>query len=78
MNYGLADPRFHLVRDAGVPEPDVFIHQPAFARGDESSCPNCRLSKSDPPVSRRACSPRLNSTAPSPTWNATPSTRMFW
>ena len=35
LNYGLADNLFQLVRDAGFPEPDIFIHQPAFARGDE-------------------------------------------
>jgi len=35
LNYGLADDLFHLVREAGFPEPDMFIHQPAFARGDE-------------------------------------------
>ncbi len=34
LNYALAEDLFHLVRDAGFPDPSIEIHQPALARGE--------------------------------------------
>jgi len=35
VDYGIADNLFHLVREAGFPRPDIFIHQPAAAYGED-------------------------------------------
>jgi SAM-dependent methyltransferase len=35
LNYSLASHLYHLVKKAGCPEPDIEIHQPAMARGEE-------------------------------------------
>lgn len=34
VNYSLARNLYHLIRAAGFPEPDIEIHQPAIARGE--------------------------------------------
>jgi ubiquinone/menaquinone biosynthesis C-methylase UbiE len=34
LNYALSENLYHLVRDAGFPEPSIEIHQPAIARGE--------------------------------------------
>ena len=35
LDYSLARQLYHLVKAAGCPEPDIEIHQPALARGEE-------------------------------------------
>jgi SAM-dependent methyltransferase len=35
LDYALAKDLYHLVRAAGFPDPDIEIHQPAIARGDD-------------------------------------------
>jgi SAM-dependent methyltransferase len=35
LNYAMANNLFHLVSAAGFPEPDIEIHQPAVARGED-------------------------------------------
>jgi SAM-dependent methyltransferase len=35
LDYALANRLYHLVKDAGFPEPDLEIHQPAIARGED-------------------------------------------
>jgi ubiquinone/menaquinone biosynthesis C-methylase UbiE len=35
LDYALANRLYHLVKAAGFPEPDIEIHQPAIARGEE-------------------------------------------
>ena len=35
LDYALARRLYHLVKAAGCPEPDIEIHQPAIARGEE-------------------------------------------
>jgi SAM-dependent methyltransferase len=35
VDYTLANRLFHMVKAAGFPEPDIYIHQPAVARGEE-------------------------------------------
>ena len=35
LNYSLGSHLYHLVKKAGCPEPDIEIHQPAMARGEE-------------------------------------------
>jgi ubiquinone/menaquinone biosynthesis C-methylase UbiE len=35
LNYALANHLYHLVKAAGCPEPDIEIHQPAMARGED-------------------------------------------
>lgn len=35
LDYALADRLYHLVKDAGFQEPDIEIHQPAVARGED-------------------------------------------
>jgi len=39
VDYGLADNLFHLVREAGFPRPEIFIHQPAAAHGENRLLP---------------------------------------
>jgi ubiquinone/menaquinone biosynthesis C-methylase UbiE len=35
LDYALSSRLYHLVKDAGFPEPDIEIHQPAITRGDD-------------------------------------------
>jgi SAM-dependent methyltransferase len=35
LNYAMANRLYHLVKAAGFPHPDIEIHQPAIARGEE-------------------------------------------
>jgi SAM-dependent methyltransferase len=35
LDYTLANRLYHLVKSAGFPEPDIEIHQPAVARGED-------------------------------------------
>lgn len=35
LNYALATNLYHLVKAAGFPDPDIEIHQPAIARGED-------------------------------------------
>jgi SAM-dependent methyltransferase len=35
LDYSMATRLFHLVKDAGVSEPEIEIHQPAIARGED-------------------------------------------
>jgi len=35
LNYALANDLYHLVKAAGFPDPDLEIHQPALARGED-------------------------------------------
>jgi ubiquinone/menaquinone biosynthesis C-methylase UbiE len=35
LNYALSNHLYHLVKAAGFPEPDIEIHQPAIARGED-------------------------------------------
>jgi hypothetical protein len=37
FDYALADRVWHLVRDAGFPDPEIEMHQPAVPRGDARS-----------------------------------------
>jgi SAM-dependent methyltransferase len=34
LNYALSENLFHMVKAAGFPDPNIHIHQPAFARGE--------------------------------------------
>jgi ubiquinone/menaquinone biosynthesis C-methylase UbiE len=34
VNYSISRDLFHMVREAGIPEPEMEVHQPAITRGD--------------------------------------------
>jgi SAM-dependent methyltransferase len=39
LNFQLSRNLFHMVKAAGIPDPDIEIHQPALVRGDSRSLP---------------------------------------
>ena len=48
LDYSLAKRLYHLVKAAGVPEPEIEIHQPALARGEERALPRWSLEEAAP------------------------------
>lgn len=48
LDYALAKRLYHLVRAAGIPEPQIEIHQPALARGEERYLPKWSIEEAAP------------------------------
>lgn len=48
LDYALSRRLYHLVRDAGIPEPEIEIHQPALARGEERYLPKWSIEEAAP------------------------------